>query len=296
MRRLFVIPVNECAFQARRREEVQTTRLALLQLAMAAIRAHVPPGSLHLMVVASQACPETTQFLQEAYRDGRIQDLVLSTANIEHGIAMDIATHHGVSRWHDVFYCQDMDVELLSGDLIEGVEARILRKEADVLFDSITPITHYGNQVVPARPLCCMLAGSCARRVRFPVSLEHIQGEIEGRDRSPLRLDRMWGQCARDIRRNDPGWNGGNGRREFHTDTGYAFMRLAPLWGLKVLPLPDKLRDCYVHRGYLSPRYGLSDITYSGRTVAEHLDEACTRLREVYGEEPVSGLRVACVR
>jgi hypothetical protein len=300
IRRLFVIPITENAYAARRPEEIQSTRLPLLQLALAAIHAHVPDQKRHILVIASQISPETSAYLYQARERGYIQDLLLSTIKIQHGTALDIATHHGVSRWHDVFYCQDMDVEIQSNAFVYGVENMLAGKAADFCYDSLNPLMHYGSQLVPPRPLCCMFAGSCAARARYPVSLEHIQGEIMGRDPSPLRLDRMWDECARRLRKSGSAWQPVQGRREFHTDTGYAFLQLAPLWGLKVKPLPDHLRECYVHRAYLSSRYGLSDRVvphetpwlgpetgvHDGRTVAEHLDEVRTRLRELYGEEP----------
>jgi hypothetical protein len=286
MRRLFVIPVNECAFQATRSEEHQTTRLTLLQLALAAIHARTPPEGRHIFIVASQVCAETAGYLGRSRETGYIQDLVLSSANIEHGVAMDIATHHGVSRWHDRFYCQDMDVEILSDEYARGVDELLTAGSAHFVYDSLTPVTHYGNQVVPRRPLCCVLAGLCEERVRFPVTLEHMQGEIPGRDPSPLRLDRVWAECARELERGRRAWPEDRVRREFHTDTGYAFIRLAPLWGLRTMPMPESLRAHYVHRAHLSPRFGLSHVTDDGRTVRDHLDEARTRLRELYGVEP----------
>src|SRR5689334_10078211 len=99
MRRLFLIPVNECAFQARKTAERQTTRLPLLQLALAAIHAHVPPKDRHILIVASQLSRETADFLWRSLEQGVVQDMVISTANIEHGCAIDIGTHHGISRW-----------------------------------------------------------------------------------------------------------------------------------------------------------------------------------------------------
>jgi hypothetical protein len=285
-RRLFALPVNECAFQANRRDEVQTTRLALVQLALAAIQAHTPARNRHILVIASQVCKETASYLWQAREQGLINDLVFSTANIEHGVAMDIATHHGIARWHDLFYIQDMDVELLSDRWIKEIDALLADDGGyQFIYDSLTPVTAYGNQVVPRRPLCCVFAGRCAERYRFPVTLEHLQGELRGRDPSPLQLDRMWHQCALELARE--GWEPMSGKREFHTDTGYAFTQLAPMWGLRTTAMPEPLRPYYIHRGYLSPRYGLSDLTYDGRTIGEHLDEMRTRLREVYGVEPV---------
>jgi hypothetical protein len=285
-RRLVAIPVTENAYAARRPDEQETTRLPLLQLALAAIHAHVPEEGRHILVIASQVSRPTAAYLADALERGYIGDLVSSTVKIQHGLCMDLATHHGMSRWHDVFYCQDMDVELLSDGFVSGLEALLDSQNAHFYFDHLTPVMHYGEQVVPRRPMCCMFAGLCSARARYPVSLEHIQGEVHGRDPSPLRFHRMWSRCAAALRRSRSDWSPRSGKREFHTDTGYAFFQLAPAWRIRVRPLPDDLRSCYVHRFHLSPRYGLSDRAPDGRTIADHLDEVSDRLREVYGVEP----------